>query len=228
MFDNTQQNSLHSLEENTSLFADDTMTPCDLNITNQHSVIENTNDTNIPCALKHHIAQHIQDLSDNTQQNSLHSLEENTSLFADDTMTPCDLNITNQHSVIENTNDISIPCAPKHNIAQHIQDLSDNTHQNSLHSLEENTSLFADDTMTPCDLSITNQHSVIENTNDTNITCAPKQSGIHSQCKHKYRNTFGESNIQYHNFDNQDSLTFTDKYTALLQQELQNLYWKFT
>ena len=40
-----------------------------------------------------------------------------------------------------------------------------------------------------------------------------------------YRNTFGESNIQYHDFDNQDSLTFTDKYIALLQQELQNPYW---
>ena len=40
-----------------------------------------------------------------------------------------------------------------------------------------------------------------------------------------YRNAFGKSNIQYHDFDNQDSLTFTDKYTALLQQELQNPYW---
>ena len=40
-----------------------------------------------------------------------------------------------------------------------------------------------------------------------------------------YRNTFGKSNIQYHDFDNQDSLTFTDKYTALLQKELQNPYW---
>ena len=40
-----------------------------------------------------------------------------------------------------------------------------------------------------------------------------------------YRNTFGESNIQYHDFNNQDSLTYTDKYTALLQQELQNPYW---
>ena len=55
--------------------------------------------------------------------------------------------------------------------------------------------------------------------------CTPKQPGIHSQQKHAYRNTFGESNIQYHDFDNQDSLTFTDKYTALLQQELQNPYW---
>ena len=42
-----------------------------------------------------------------------------------------------------------------------------------------------------------------------------------------YRNTFGKSNIQYHDFDNQDSLTFTDKYTALLQQELHNPYWNF-
>ena len=112
-----------------------------------------------------------------------------------------------------------------HHIAQCIQDLSDNTQQNNLHSLEENASLFADDTVTPCDFNIINQHSVTENTNDTDILHVPKQSGIHSQCKHAYRNTFGESNIQYHDFDNQDSLTFTDKYTALLQQELQNPYW---
>ena len=72
---------------------------------------------------------------------------------------------------------------------------------------------------------ITDQHSVTENANDTNIPCTPKQFGIHSQWKHMYRNTFGESNIQYHDFDNQDSLTFTDKYIALLQQELQNPYW---
>ena len=103
--------------------------------------------------------------------------------------------------------------------------MSDNTQQNSLHSFEENVSLFADDTMTPCDFNITDQHPVRENANDTNIPCTPKQSGIHSQQKHTYRNTFGKSNIQYHDFDNQDSLTFTDKYTALLQQELQNPYW---
>ena len=103
--------------------------------------------------------------------------------------------------------------------------MSDNTQQNSLHSLEENASLFADDTVTPCVFNIINKHPVTENTNDTNIPHVPKQSGIHSQCKHTYRNNFGESNIQYHDFDNQDSLTFTDKYTALLQQKLQNPYW---
>ena len=91
--------------------------------------------------------------------------------------------------------------------------------------MEENTSSFTDDTATPCDFHITNQNSVTENTHDTNIPHAPKQSGIHAQSRHIYRNTFGESNIQYHDFDNQDSLTFTDKYTTLLQQELQNPYW---
>ena len=103
-----------------------------------------------------------------------------------------------------------------HHIAQSIQDLSDNTQQNSLHSFEENASSFTDDNVTPCDFNITDHHSVLENVNDTNIPCAPEQSGIHSQQKHMYRNTFGESNIQYHDFNNQDSLTFTDKYTVLL------------
>ena len=108
---------------------------------------------------------------------------------------------------------------------QHIQDLSDSTQQHTLHSMEENASSFTDDTATTCDFNITNQISVTENTNDINISHIPKQFGIHTQNKHIYRNTFGESNIQYHDFDNQDSLTITDKYTALLQQELQNPYW---
>ena len=122
--------------------------------------------------------------------------------------------------------DHSISCTHAYDhIVQHIQDLSDSTQQHTLHSMEENVSLFTDDATTPCDFNITNQNSVTENTNDTNISHAPKQSGIHAQSKHIYRNTFGESNIQYHDFDNQDSLTFTHEYTALLQQELQNPYW---
>ena len=49
--------------------------------------------------------------------------------------------------------------------------------------------------------------------------------GIHLQSKHKYRNVFGNLDIQYHDFNSGDALFFKDKYTALLQQELQNLYW---
>ena len=45
------------------------------------------------------------------------------------------------------------------------------------------------------------------------------------QSKHKYRNVFGDLNLQYHDFNTGVALTFKDKYTALLQQELLNLYW---
>ena len=112
-----------------------------------------------------------------------------------------------------------------HHITQSIQDLSDSTQQNNLHSIEENASSFADDADTLCDFSVVDHNSDTENTNDTHMHFVPKHPNIHSQRKHAYRNTFDNSHIQYHNFDNKDSLIFTDKYTALLQQELQNPYW---
>ena len=113
-----------------------------------------------------------------------------------------------QESTVDNH---SISCTHAYDhIVQQIQDLSDSTQQHTLHSMEENASLFTNDSTTPCDFNITNQNSVTDNTNDTNISHALKQFSIHSQSKHKYRNTFGKSNIQYHDFDNQDALTFTD------------------
>ena len=50
----------------------------------------------------HHITQSVQDLTDSTQQNTLHSMEENTSSFADDTNTPCDFSITDHTLDTEN------------------------------------------------------------------------------------------------------------------------------
>ena len=130
------------------------------------------------------------------------------------------------HQLESTVDDHSISCTHAYDhIVQHIQHLSDSTQQHTLHSMEDNMSLFTDDAATPCEFNITNQNSVTENTNDTSIAHTLKQSGIHAQSKHTYRDTFGKSNIQYHDFDNQDSLTLTDKYTTLLQQELQNPYW---
>ena len=83
--------------------------------------------------------------------------------------------------------------------------------------MEENASSFADDANTLCDFSIVDHNSNTENTNDTHTHFAPKYPGIHSQRKHLYRNTFGDSHIQYDDFDNQDSLALKHKYTALLQ-----------
>ena len=84
-------------------------------------------------------------------------------------------------------------------------------------------SLFTTDTTTPCDYNITTDllNLDIPQESITNIT---QPMGIHSQSKHKYRNVFGDSNIQYHSFDNGDALTFKNKYMTLLQ-ELQNPYW---
>ena len=108
---------------------------------------------------------------------------------------------------------------------QNIQDLTDNTQQNNLHSMEERTSSFTDDTDTHCDYSISDHISDIDNINDTHTDFPPKYPTINSQRKHTYRDTFGDAHTQYHDFDNKDLLTFQDKYTALLQQELQNPYW---
>ena len=112
------------------------------------------------------------------------------------------------------------PCTHAYNhITQHINSLDDQTQQNTLYTMEEDTSLFTNDTATPCDYNITN---VVQNL-DTILEEKSKiisSMGIHLQSKHKCRNIFGNSNIQYHDFNNGDAFTFKDKYTALLQQEL--------
>ena len=117
------------------------------------------------------------------------------------------------------------PCTHAYDhITQHINNLDDSTQQNTLYTMEEDASLFTSDTTTPCDYNIT---KVVQNA-DTILGGKSKiisPMGIHSQSKHKYRNVFGNSNIQYHDFNNGDALTFKDKYTALLLQELQNPYW---
>ena len=117
------------------------------------------------------------------------------------------------------------PCTHAYDhITQHIDDLEDPTQQHTLYTNEVDASLFTTDTTTPCDYNITTdtQNSDKLEENKTNIR---QPMGIHSQSKHKYRNVFSDSNIKYHDFDNGAALTFKDKYTALLQQELQNPYW---
>ena len=109
-------------------------------------------------------------------------------------------------------------------IKQHINNLADTTQQNTLHTIKEDASLFTSDTNTPCEYNITepiqNSHNILDRTVQSKSSI-----GIHSQSKHKYRDVFGDSHIQYHDFDNGDAFTFKNKYTALLQQELQNPYW---
>ena len=99
-------------------------------------------------------------------------------------------------------------------IIQHINNLEDPTQQHTLYTQEVDASLFTTDTTTLCDYNITdnvlNSDTIFES--KLKIT---QPMGIHSQSKHKYRNVFGDSNIQYHDFNNGDALTFKDKYTAV-------------
>ena len=41
-------------------------------------------------------------------------------------------------------------------------------------------------------------------------------TGTHFHNKHKYRDTFGDGHIQYHDLDNGNAFTYKDKYAALL------------
>ena len=111
------------------------------------------------------------------------------------------------------------PCTHAYDhITQHIDNLEDPTQQYIVYTNEVDASLFTMVTTTPCDYNISTDILNLDNLleSKTNIT---QPMGIHSQSKHKYRNVFGDSNIQYHDFDNGDALTFKDKYMMLLQQE---------
>ena len=116
------------------------------------------------------------------------------------------------------------PCTHTYDhITQHVNNLDDPI-QHTVYTNEVDASLFTTDTTTRCDYNI-NTDMPNPNSSQENKSQITPSRGIHSKSKHTYRNVFGNANIQYHDFDNGNVLTFTDKYTALLQQELQNPYW---
>ena len=137
----------------------------------------------------------------------------------------CDLDCYIQSSESTKDDHLNICTHDYQHITQNIDDLSDTTQQNELYLSEESALSFTDNTDMQCDYSISTHTPDIENINDTHTNFAPKYPAIHSQQKHTYGDTFGDAHIQYHDFNNQDLLTVKDKYTALLQQELQNPYW---
>ena len=117
------------------------------------------------------------------------------------------------------------PCTHAYDhITQHVDNLDDPIQQHTVYTNEVDASLFTTDTTTPCDYNINTDMPNLNSSQENNSHITPSR-GIHSKSKHTYRNVFGNTNIQYHDFDNSDALTLTDKYTVLLQQELQNPYW---
>ena len=92
----------------------------------------------------------------------------------------CNHNCYSQHRDLTIDNYSNTCTHDYHHIIQSVQDLSDSTQQNTLHSIEENVSSFADDTATHCDFNIIDKNSDTENANDTNTHYMPKQPSIHS------------------------------------------------
>ena len=93
----------------------------------------------------------------------------------------CDQDCYSQYRDQTNDNHSNACTHDYHHITQSIQDLTDNTQQNSLHSMKENVSSFIDDTNTYCDYSITDHTSDTENVNDTHTGFEPKYPVIHSK-----------------------------------------------
>ena len=81
-----------------------------------------------------------------------------------------------------------------------------------LYKNEAGASLFTTDTSTQCAFNITPSNLETESMEDTNDTSL-NNTGIHFYSKHKYRDTFGDAHIQYHDFDNGDAFVYKDKYT---------------
>ena len=112
------------------------------------------------------------------------------------------------------------PCTHTYDhISHQLDSLADSTQQQILYTNEADASLFTTDTATQCTFNIIPSDLDTESSKDIHSQ-SNNNTGTHFYRKHKYRDTFGNAHIQYHNFDNGDAFIDKDKYTALLQQEL--------
>ena len=90
---------------------------------------------------------------------------------------------------------------------------------------EADVSLFTTYTSTPCAFNII--PSDLETESQTMYMTIPITTPAFIFIVNINTDTFGDAHVQYHDFDNSDAFVYKDKYTALLQQELQNPYWCF-
>ena len=119
------------------------------------------------------------------------------------------------------------PCTHTYDhISQQLDSLADSAQQHTVYTNETDASIFTTDTATQCAFNITPSNLDTEPLNDI-PSHHNNNISIHFYSKHRYRDrpTFDDAHIQYHDFDNGDALVHKDKYTALLQQELQNPSW---
>ena len=109
-------------------------------------------------------------------------------------------------------------------ISQQLDSLADNAQQHTLYTNEADASLFTTGTARQCAFNIIPSDLDTKPSNDAH-SHSSNYTGIHFYSKHKYRDTIGDTHMQYNDFDTGDAFVYKAKYTALLHQELQNPYW---
>ena len=82
-------------------------------------------------------------------------------------------------------------------ISQQLDSLADSTQQQTPCTNEADTSLFTTDTAMQCVFNIIPSDLDTESPNDVH-SHSDNNTGIHFYSKHKYRDTFGDAHIQYH------------------------------
>ena len=117
------------------------------------------------------------------------------------------------------------PCTHTNDhISQTLDSLADSTQQQSLYTNETDESLFTTDTAAQCAFNIIPSDLDTDSSNNVH-NHSNNNTGIHFYSKHKYRHTFSDAHMQYHDFDNGDAFVYKYKYSALLKQEPQNPNW---
>ena len=126
------------------------------------------------------------------------------------------------HNNDNNILETRLQCTHTHDHISQLNSLADTEQQHQVYTSKVDASLFTSDTSTQCAFNIV--PNIAETEIDKPMEELPQNNtSIHFHSKH--RDTFGDAHVQYHDFDNGDAFTYKDKYTALLQQELQNPYW---
>ena len=120
------------------------------------------------------------------------------------------------HNTTTSTPDTNPQCTHTYaHISQQLESLADAEQQQTLNTNEVDASLFTTDTSTQCAFNIA--PSNLETKSEKDMNDIPQNNtGIYFYSKHKYRDTFGDAHIEYHDFDNGDSFVYKDKYNSFV------------
>ena len=132
------------------------------------------------------------------------------------------------HDTTASTVDTNPQCTHTYDhISQQLNSLADAEQQQMLYTNEADASLFTTDTSTQCAFNISPSNLETESQEDINDT-PHNNTSIHFYSKHKYRDTFGDAHVQYHDFDNGDALVYKDMIHSIITTRVTKFLLVFT